>query len=73
MEAAHALDQLIAGADVQMVGVGEFHLAADGLQVLGRERALDSALGANIHKHRCLHQAMGSLKAAAPGVAFLFQ
>ena len=67
MEAAHLLDQAIPRTDMKMIGVGKLHLAADLLEIPGGERALDGALGADVHENRGLDQAVGRLEAAAAG------
>ena len=54
-----------------MVGIGKLHLTADVFQVLGAQRAFDRALGADIHKYRGLHSAVGAGKLTPPGVALL--
>ena len=56
MQTAEVADQLISGSHVQMIRVGQLDLTADALQILRRERALDSRLRADIHKHRRLNR-----------------
>ena len=56
MQTAEVADQLISGSHVQMVRVGQLDLTADALKILRRERALDSRLRADIHKHRRLNR-----------------
>ena len=73
MQAAHGLDQLISGSDVQVISVGQLDLAADGFEIGRGERALDGALGADIHKDRRLYAAVRRVKDAAPRAAFLFE
>ena len=38
--------------EVEVVGVGQLDLAAHILQVVGRHRTLDGALGAHVHENR---------------------
>ena len=74
MEAAALLHQLVAGTQVQVIGVGKLNLAADLLQILGAQGALDGTLGAHIHKYGGLDRAVGAGKLATPGLALgLFQ
>ena len=73
MQAAHLLDHIVAGAQMQMIGVGQLDLAADVLEIKGAEPALDGRLGAHVHKHRCLHHAaVGAAELAPPGAALFF-
>ena len=69
MQAAQVADQLITGAHVQMIGVGQLDLTADCLQILRRERALDGRLRADIHKHRRLDCTVRRCKRAAARMA----
>ena len=55
-EIGFALVMFVAGTHVQVVRVGQLDLAADRLQILRRERALDGRLRADIHKHRRLNR-----------------
>ena len=73
METAHLLDQGIARTDMEMIGIGELHLAADFLEIPGGERAFDGALGAHVHENGSLDQAVGRLEHAAAGAALLFE
>ena len=73
VQAAQGLDQLVAGSDVQMIGVGELDLAADGFEIGRRECALDGALGADVHKDGRLHAAVRRIENAAPCAALLFK
>ena len=72
MEAPALLHNLIGGAQVQVVGIGKLHLAADVLQVLGAQGSFDGPLGTHIHKHRGLHCAVGTGKLTPPGSPFGF-
>ena len=73
VEAAHLPHHLIAGAQVEVIGVGELDLAAHFLQVVGTDTALDGALGADVHEDRGLHgAAVGALEFAPPGLSLGF-
>ena len=73
MEPAQCPDDVVAGPQVQMVGIAQFNLALDVFQVVGAESSLDGALGAHIHEYRRLyHSAVGAGKAAAAGAALGF-
>lgn len=64
---------IVSGTQVEVVGVGELDLAADLLEVMGGDCALDGALRTNIHENRGLnYPAVGTGKLAAPGTAFGF-
>ena len=74
VQAAHVPDELVPGADVQVVGVGQLHLAAQVLQVLGGEAPFYGGHGAHVHKGRGLDRAVGRCELPPPGVPlFLFQ
>ena len=74
VQTAALLHQLVAGTQVQVIGVGKLHLTADVLQVLGAQRALDGTLGAHIHKYGGLDRAVGAGEFAPTGLALgLFQ
>ena len=51
-----------------MVGVGQLHLTADLLQIVGGHRPLMAPLGAHVHKDRGLDSAVGTGKYAPAGV-----
>ena len=70
MQAAHLMHHLVGGAQMQVVGVGQLHLAADVLQILGTESAFDGPLGAYVHKYRGLHGAVGAGKFTPAGFPF---
>ena len=70
VEAPHLPHDLIAGAQVQVVGVAELDLAPHLLQVVGGDAALDGGLGAHVHKDRGLNgAAVGAGKFTAPSAA----
>ena len=55
MKAAHLPHHIIAGAQMQMVGVGKLDLTAEILQIKGAHAAFDGRLRADVHKDRRLH------------------
>ena len=73
VQPAEGFDQLVAGAHMEMVGIGKLDLAADGLEIRRRERPLDRALGADVHENRCLYGPVGGCKFAAACAAFLLE
>ena len=73
MKPPHLPDQLVAGPEVEVIGVAQLNLAADLPEVEGVHAALDGGLGAHVHEHRRLdHAAVGAGKLAAPGAALGF-
>ena len=70
MQPAHIADQLVARADVEMVGVGKLDLAADLAQIIRGEAALDRRLRADVHEYRRLHRAVRRGVFAPSGVSF---
>ena len=74
VKASHLPHDLIAGTQVQMVGVAQLDLAAHFFQIVGGDAALDGGLGAHVHENRRLDgTAVGAGKFAAPGTAFGFE
>ena len=72
VEAAQLLDDRIAGADVEVVGVGQLDLTVDVHGSLNVQRTLDGALGAHVHEHRRFGGgAVGTGEVAAAGVAWV--
>ncbi len=66
----HPPYQLVAGPEVEVVGVAQLNLALDLPEVESVHAPLDGGLGAHVHKHRGLdHAAVGAGKLAAPGAA----
>ncbi len=57
---------------MQMIGVAQFNLGANVLQVKGTQCALNGSLGADIHKHRSLHRAVRAGELPSPCQAFRF-
>ena len=56
---------------MQMIGIGQFDLATKIFQIIGRNTAFDGRLCADVHKHRGLNGAVGSLKFAAASLSIL--
>ena len=74
MQASHLADDPVAGPEMEVIGIAQLDLAADFLQVVGGDAALDGRLGAYIHEHRGLdYAAMGTGELAAAGAALGFQ
>ena len=69
VQPARLLDQFLAGADVQVIGVGEDDLRADLVQ-FARGRPLDGRLRAHRHKDRGLDVAVRGMHNAAPRMGF---
>ena len=73
VQAAHIRYQLIAGTQMQVVGVAQHDLRADILQILRRQAALDGTGGGNVLEGRGLHRAVHGFELAPPGVVFLLE
>ena len=73
VQTAQVGHQLVAGAQMEMVGVAQHDLCADVLQVMGRQAALDGTRGGHILESRGLHRAVHGFEFAPPGIVFLFQ
>ena len=73
MEPAQGPDNIVAGTQVQVVGIAQLDLTFDAFQIVGAESTLNGTLGAYVHKYRGLYNAaVGAGKAAAPGAALGF-
>ena len=73
METAHLPHHIIAGAQMQMVGVGKLDLTAEILQIKGAHAAFDGRLRADVHKDRRLHfPAVRAPEFAAPRTPLVF-
>jgi hypothetical protein len=66
MQPSETTDQLVAGAQQQMIGVGKDDFCARFLKVAVADR-LDGPLGPDRHENRGLHDPMRRLKLAEPG------
>ena len=73
VQTAHLCHQLVAGTQMQMVGVAEHDLRTNVLQVMGRQAALDGAGGGNILERGGLHRAVYGLELAPPGIVLLLE
>ena len=72
VQAAHRLDDLVARADMQVVGVGQLDLAAQLLEVERIDRALDRARRADVLEDRRLHNAVRGAEFAPASFALGF-
>ena len=73
VQAAHLPHHVVAGAQMQVIGVGQLDLAAQIVKVEGVHAALDGGLGAHVHEYRRLHRAaVGTAELAPPGPALFF-
>ena len=73
VQTAHIGYQLVAGAEMQVVGVAQHDLCANVFQVLSRQPALDGTGGGHVLKSGRLHRAMHGPELAPPGVVFLLE
>ena len=72
MQSAHLFYNLITRSYVKVIGVGQLHLCADLLQILGRYCSLDCCCRSDIHKNRGLYHAMHGVKLTPFCVAISF-
>ena len=73
MKSAKLLDDLITGAQMQVVCVGKLNLRSDLFQICGAEAPLDGGLRSDIHKDRRLRSSMGTGKLPSSGFALCAQ
>ena len=73
VQAAHIRYQLVAGTQMQMVGVAQHDLRADILQILRRQAALDGTSGGNVLEGRGLNRAVHGFELAPPGAVLLLE
>ena len=73
MQPAHLGHQLVAGAQMEMVGVAEHDLGADLPQIVGGQTAFDGAGGGHVLESRGLHRAVDGAEFAPTGRVLLFQ
>jgi len=70
VEAAHVVDELVAGADVEVVGVGELDLAIHVIEQLhGGYAALDGGAGAHVHENGGLDVTVNGVEHASAGAS----
>ena len=68
-DTAHTMDQLVAGTNVQVVGIGQLDLAIQLTQLHGVDTALDGGASTYVHKHRGLNIAVYRMENAAAGAS----
>ena len=68
MQAAHLGDEVVAGAEGEVIGVAEDHAGAGRFELVGRQ-ALDGGLGADGHEDRRIDGAVRRVQTAAAGGA----
>lgn len=73
MEASQLFDDFVAGAYVQVVGVGQLHLGFDLFQILCGYGSLDGSHGSHIHEHGGLYGSVYGFKFSSFCSSFLFQ
>ena len=73
VEAAELLDQLVAGPDMKMVGVGKLHLCPDPTKVIGGHSALDRGDSSYIHEYRRVDRAVDCLYVSPFGTSVFCQ
>ena len=62
MQTTQLLHNLITGAYMQMIRIGQLHLRTDLMQINSRNSPLDGGCCTNIHKYGCLDRPMNGLK-----------
>ena len=67
MQAAEAADQLVAGAQIEVIGVAEDDAAAQVFGQVALRQSFDRSLSADGHEHRCLDIAVGRTQHAGAG------
>ena len=70
MQAASLLDKILAGPEMQVIGVGENDFGVGVLQLIAGER-LDAGLGAHGHEHRGLDNAVRRVQPTAARAGLL--
>ena len=73
MQTAETVNEVIAGTDVQMIGVGQLDLTVQIVEIHGGDTALDGGTGAHIHENRRFNGAVYGLKPSAAGASFFFE
>ena len=73
VQTAEGSDNVFAGAEVQVIGVGQLDLTADLFQIFGGQTALDGGLRADVHKDGGFHRPVGAGEAAAARAAVCLQ
>ena len=73
MKAAQLPHDVIAGAHMEMIRIGQFHLCADLFQIRCGDSALNGGHRAHIHEHRRLYHTMNRMKFGAFRAAVFFE
>ena len=73
VNASPAVHEFISRPDMEMIGVAQRDLGADGFQVIRGQPSLDRACCRDVHKDRCLYDAVYSGHAGALGAALFLQ
>ena len=73
LQAAHGAHDAVAGAHMEMIGIAEHDLTADGFEIARGESALDRAGGCDVHEAGCLEVTVHGTEDAAAGGLFRFQ
>ena len=68
--AAHVMNEFVAGTNVQVIGIGQFHLTAYLLKLVGRHAALYRGAGTDIHENRGLYITVNGVKHTTPRAVF---
>ena len=70
VQAPHVVDELVAGADVEVVGVGQLYLTVNVIQELhGGYTALDGGAGAHVHENGGLDVTVNGVEHASAGAS----
>ena len=65
MQAAHPVNQIVAGTDMEVIGIAQLNLAMQVFQVVGRDTALDCGRSADVHKSGHFNFAVNGGKGSA--------
>ena len=73
MESSQLFHNFVSRTHMKMVGIGQFHLRADSLQIFCGNRPLDGRHSSHIHKNGGLNRAVDCAKFSSPGAVIFFQ
>ena len=73
METTHITDDFVAGANMKVVGIGQFNLTVYCFKVMRGKAAFDGSLSSDVHKNRSLNCPVRCNKLTSAGSSFLFQ
>jgi hypothetical protein len=73
MKSAHSVDKVVAGTDVEVIGIGKLYLTVDLLEIHCGDTALNCCGGTNVHKHRGFDRTVDGLKSAATSSSLCFK